>query len=448
MCQLCKAAERKMDFTNREIATVIVFLLLLLLSFLLSKDKRSMPKAITNVAKAFCRRQILTVFIIYSIYSIMVFYLAYKIGFWDFDLIKDSFIEFLFVGIPAIFVAVDSPSEKDLFKRVFLTEIGFAAFFSFYLNLESFDLLNEIALQAVITFLTLVQVIAKNKNEYKPVYNLSRFMISAIGLFLIASLSHQLYSHFFQHDWLYELRALFLTIWFPALVLPFLLSLAYFSSFEKMFIKLKIISSDILLRHKFTLVVAFSFRIKYIKHFAGIWAFRLKDCESAKEVWKMLKTYKIDLKQQIRKEKKKAAFFKDGEGKKGYSYTGIWVDRTKLKEIKRELEFISSHQALHWRNNGIYRFDIDRLVEACTPDNCISGFHVQPDGKLWACWMSNPTGFTLGLGSLLGQYPPLRYEKHFEPTGEDLLNLSGFTDKSEACPNWMYDDKIDESLTN
>lgn len=437
-----------MDFSNREIASAIVFMAVLLIAFLLSKDKHSVPNAMINVLKAFCCKQILIVFALYLAYSISLFYLAYEIGIWDFDLLKDSFIEFLFIGIPAIFVAAESRSEKDIFKRVFLTEVGLAAFLSFYLNLESFNILGEIALQATIFFLTVLQIISKKRNEYRVVYKLSTFILSVIGFCLIVSLTFQLSMNFFQHDWFFELRAFFLTLWFPVLMLPFLLILAYYSSFETMYRRLSFVAKDVPLSYKLILVGAFSFRMKYIKHFAGMWAFKLKDCGSVKEVRNLLKEYKTELKHRIKREREKAAFFKEGEGKKGYLQGGLWSDRTMLKRIKRELDLIGTHQATYWRDNGIYRSDIKGLVEACTPDGCRSGFYVQPDGKLWACWMTNPTGFTLGLGSLQGQYPPCRYEKPFEPSEEGLRNLSCFTDGERLCPNWMYDDNIDENLIN
>lgn len=421
---------------------------MLLIAFLLSKNKYSLFNAIIKVIKAFCCKQILIVFALYVAYSATLFYSAYEIGIWDFDLWKDSLLEFAFIGIPAIFVATESRSEKDLFKRVFLTEIGFAAFISFYLNLESFSILIEVAIQAAIVILMTLQTVSKNKSEYRAVYKLSTFILTAIGFFLIVSLTYQLIINFFQHDWLFELRAFFLTIWFPALVLPFLFALAYYSSFEAMYKRLGVVADDVPMLYKLILLGAFSFHMKYIKYFAGMWAFKLKDCESVKEVRNLLKEYKTDLKDRIKKEREKADLFKKGEGKRGYLQNGLWSDRTMLKKIKRELDLIGSHQATYWRNNGIYRSDIEELVEACTPAGCSSGFYVHPDGETWACWMSNPTGFTLGLGSLQGQYPPCRYEKPFEPAKEGLQNLSGFTDDEKLCPNWMYDDSINENLIN
>ena len=435
-----------MDFTNREIASAIVFAFFIVLAFLLNKGKRTISKSLIKVFKAIYCKQILTVLFLYSTYSILIFYLAYKIGVWDFDLSKDSCIEFLLIGIPAIFVAVEARSEKDLLKRVFLTEVGFAAFLSFYLSLESFNLLIEVILQITIVFLTMVQAVAKSKSKYRSAYKLSTFMLSTIGLFMAASLTYQLFSNLNAHDWLFELRAFLLTIWFPALALPFLFALAYFSSFELMYRRLRVIASDVPFSYRLVLIAAFSFRMKYARHFAGMWAFKLKDCRSVKEVRVLLKDYKRDLRQRITSEKEKAALFKEGEGKKGYLQDGLWADRSMLKKIKRKLELIGNHQNTYWRDNSIYRYDLEGLVEACTPDNCSSGFYVQPDGKLWACWMSNPTGFALGLGSLEGQYPPLRYEKPFEPTQNDLANLSCFTADGTSCPNWMYDDSIDESL--
>ena len=81
-----------------------------------------------------------------SVYSALLYWLAWSIGLWSAALLLDSILEVAFVGLPTLFIACRAISMKSVFGELVLPEIKFAALVGFYLNLECLPLFGEIVI--------------------------------------------------------------------------------------------------------------------------------------------------------------------------------------------------------------------------------------------------------------------------------------------------------------
>lgn len=91
-----------MDLTSRELATGIVVVAFVLLSFLLTKDRTGLLRSCLGVEKAFAAWKVWTVVLAYLIFLAAVVVLAHSVGAWSGELLKDTLIIPFFVGLPIL----------------------------------------------------------------------------------------------------------------------------------------------------------------------------------------------------------------------------------------------------------------------------------------------------------------------------------------------------------
>ena len=129
---------------NREMATAIVAIGFAA-AILLAGVKKMAPRFVDLVSSVLSHK-ILLVTLALSVYSAMLFRLAWSIGLWSSTLLLDSILEVAFVGLPTILVACGATSMKSVFGELVLPEIKFAALVGFYLNLECLRLFGGIVI--------------------------------------------------------------------------------------------------------------------------------------------------------------------------------------------------------------------------------------------------------------------------------------------------------------
>ena len=70
-------------------------------------------------------------------------------------------------------------------------------------------------------------------------------------------------------DWGDELSSLFLSIWYPIFIAPYVLVLAYYASLESMYMRINVLEEN-LTRKEFIKIAIVSFpNFRYIRHFNG-----------------------------------------------------------------------------------------------------------------------------------------------------------------------------------
>lgn len=252
---------------NREYASIILIGLLAI--YLLAKGKLlSVIKSLADVIKLALNPKILIPALILVTYSALLIYGAFECGFWNTGILLDTILEVVFVGFPSMYIASKATSVTSIKNELIVPEVGFGALTSFYINLVCFPILFEVALQVVLLFLGIGYALFSSKRD---VSNLRLFenvrAVLSIIVFVAATLL--LSNAWSSMDWGDELSSLFLSIWYPIFIAPYVLVFAYYASLESMYMRINVLEEN-LTRKEFIKIAIVSFpNFRYIRHFNG-----------------------------------------------------------------------------------------------------------------------------------------------------------------------------------
>ena len=434
--------------TNREIATVILLLGILLFATVKIGAVKT-TRGLWDVIVAALSPKILIPGLLLVLYSVMIFLGAYRIGIWSSKILLDTILEISFIGLPSLAIAVKANSVVSIYRQFVIPEIGFGAIVAFYIGIESFSLPVEVGLQFVICAFTVLQVVGKYEPAGENVSKFSSCLLTVIGLGIIVAASWGIAHTWNAIDWGVEIEALGMALYYPILMVPAIVALGYYAVYETLGIRIKICSKGMRFLTRAYLYGLLFPSLVAVKHFNGSEITNYTKCGSWKERNQYIKNYKRILAETAAKENAKLKRMESGLGKRGFDEDGIWLDWENLEEIKTSLRSVASIQDRRWREDHAYAANMQgAFVDVFTPRGCISGSYVSSDGRAYICWMSNGTGFTFGVGACEGSSPSQRYEGLTPPaTDSESALLAQFVDEEDqiALPHWFMDFRVDDT---
>ena len=171
--------------TNRELATVIIFMAVVVLCLVVPKMRKVIAKSAGGVLRAFFVWQIQVALVLFYLYLVSLVLLAHHLGLWQVDQLKDTIILAIFTGLPLFFSVNTVKNEATFLRKIVKETIGVSAILLFYINLASLPLAGEIPLQLVVTFLVIIAVVASRKAEQRIVATTANVIMVLIGIGLL-----------------------------------------------------------------------------------------------------------------------------------------------------------------------------------------------------------------------------------------------------------------------
>lgn len=433
---------------NREMATAIVAAGFVAVAILRDGVGKMAPKFADLVSSALAPKILLATLAL-SVYSALLYWLAWFIGLWSAALLLDSILEVAFVGLPTLLIACRATSMKSVLGELVLPEVKFAALVGFYLNLERLSILGEIVMQAMGLFAALVSVLGDRTTYPKIAKGIAGILFAVIGVTMFANATNWLLASWGDIDWMEELRSLGLSIWYPVGMLPFVWALGLYSAFEQLWIRADCYAGEFSIVGSIHLIASLSMKLRYIKHFSRLEAKAYSQCSTWREEALYLREFKESIDARADEANAKVARMRAGVGKRGFDEEGIWLDWTSLEKMKTSLWTIAGDQNNEWGKSGHYnQIRLKTMLDSFTPDGCTGDSSISVDSSSYACWLTSPTGFVFGMGSSGGSYPPLRYEGDREPyiKAEDFLTEFVSEEDEARLPNWNMQFWVDESF--
>ena len=431
---------------NREYASIILIGLLAI--YLLAKGKLlSVIKSFADVAKLALNPKILVPALILVAYSLLLIYGAFVCGFWNADILLDTILEVAFVGLPSMLVASRATSVTSIKNELIVPEVGFGALASFYINLVCFPILVEIVLQLVILFLGIGHVLFSSKRDLS---NLRLFenARAILGIIVFVAATFLLSNTWFSMDWGDELSSLFLSIWYPIFIVPYVLALAYYASLESMSMRINVVGENLPVKEFVNIAAALLPNFRYIKHFNGWNAHEYLECLNPPEKASYLDTFKREIDTVAANANAKVKRFESGKGRSGFDQDGIWLDWTYLEEMKSFLWTIASLENRSWKESGIYS-SLDEAFNCFLPKGCNGSLLLTRGKDAYVCWVIDPSGFVFAAGSRDGAFPFMKYEGDRCPITDGADMLSEFVDDNgdadTRLKNWHFSFYIDRS---
>ncbi|VYU11018.1 Uncharacterised protein [Collinsella aerofaciens] len=431
---------------NREYASIILIGLFSI--YLLAKGKLlSVIKSFDDVAKLALNPKILIPSLILVSYSSLLIYGAFVCGFWNADILLDTILEVVFVGLPSMLVASRATSVTSIKNELIVPEVGFGALASFYINLVCFPILVEIVLQLVILFLGIGHALFSSRRDPS---NLRLFENSRaiLGIIVFVAATLLLSNTWFSMDWGDELSSLFLSIWYPIFIAPYVLALAYYASLESMSMRINVVGENLPAKEFINIAMALLPNFRYIRHFNGWNAHEYLGCLNPSEKASYLDNFKREIDTVAASANAKVKRLELGKGRSGFDQDGIWLDWTYLEEMKSFLWTIASLENRSWMESGIYS-SLDEAFNCFLPKDCNGSLLLSRGKDAYVCWVIDPSGFVFAAGSRDGAFPFMKYEGDCCPITDGADMLSEFVDDNgdadTRLKNWHFSFYIDRS---
>jgi len=222
-------------FNNRELATFL-WLAVLIVAFSFSRQTRS---SFVTVVKAFFNK-VYVFFLLMFLYISLQVFLLYKVGSWDFTLLKDTVYWTLGVGAVLLVNVNQANQDSSYFKNLLFKNLKLIVILEFIVNYHTFNFFVEIFIFPLVTLFVLIAVFSEVKQEYRVVNKIANVILGIIGF--IGLISGVVYiANNFTNFWVLDnLKNFLLPILLTITFIPFIYVTALYMAYELLYVRLGI----------------------------------------------------------------------------------------------------------------------------------------------------------------------------------------------------------------
>ena len=142
-------------------------------------------KSLWNVIVIFFDKKLRILWEIILLYVLTITMVFCYLPIWENIYIKDIIIWFLFSGLIYCMNAVSSEADETYIKKILKDNLKFTMILEFFMSTFTFNIWIELAIIPVITIITVMNVIAERKEEYKSVHKLLDSILAIAGGFFM-----------------------------------------------------------------------------------------------------------------------------------------------------------------------------------------------------------------------------------------------------------------------
>ncbi|WP_025272271.1 hypothetical protein [Haloglycomyces albus] len=405
---------------NRELASVILIAALILLSLVLPKWRNVVLPSFRTVARSFFKWAILRVLGLFVVWVALCVWLAWLLGAWELDLLKNTIIILFGVGFPLLFSSIRAKSGVDIIGHIRRKTLALSTLVLFYLNMESLPLWGELLSQPVVVLLSVMTAFAQRDEKGRRVVGCFSIPLLLIGLGLIAWTTVQTVTNWDELDWLELLAQLAISVWLPFAMFPYLYVVAFYVATETILKRFLWTNKEMPLRARSGVLVGLHGSVRWAKELTGRYN-HVARARSFSGALSEMRDFRNDVTRRETSEADRLADLEGFSGQAGVDATGAQLDRREFDGTKRALQFIHTAQALRYERRGETFWDdlTDMVVNPVSKWGLPTrhGIVVQTtsDKKKWRAWRRLPSGWVLGIGAA-GRFGEYRYAGAEPPT--------------------------------
>lgn len=440
-----------MELTSRELASVIIIAVFIVLGLLLGKDRRGILDSIVALVHAFAKWKIWSVLLGYVVYVVAAIAAANWLGVWSGELLKDTIVIAIFTGLPILFNATGFKDGTAIVVHVTKQVLGVAAVLAFYLNLTPLSLWGELILQVLLLVFVLLALVGSRKPETAPI---GRFFNGVVGIIVVGLAIYtavQVGKQFESLDWRREARTVALTVWLPLSLIPAVYLFGLLASCETALLRMKLLNrkSAPPLRIRLAFLLGVHGSLRYATGLTGLWLSDLAEQTSFTSARWVMRQYRRAVRSNARKNRQRQHRLKKRAGLSGTDKNGLWVDRREFHETKQALEALFYSQMGLYRNRGNHYWADPIAVFPAggfkdLPEDHGIQFAVRDDGQVWMAWRRTVGGLNLGVGGTDDVDAYWRYFGVDSPSGyPDGADAGGWMEVSTSngtSPEWETND--------
>ena len=220
--------------STREWATLIwgcIFMLYVLCH-------REIRKSLWNVIVIFFDKKLRILWEIILLYVLTITMVFCYLPIWENIYIKDIIIWFLFSGLIYCMNAVSSEADETYIKKILKDNLKFTMILEFFMSTFTFNIWIELAIIPVITIITVMNVIAERKEEYKSVHKLLDSVLAIAGFWIFYETIKIGINEYKQLNIINTLVSFMIPIAYLILIIPLEYILELYSKYEVLFLRM------------------------------------------------------------------------------------------------------------------------------------------------------------------------------------------------------------------
>ena len=220
--------------STREWATLIwgcIFMLYVLCH-------REIRKSLWNVIVIFFDKKLRILWEIILLYVLTITMVFCYLPIWENIYIKDIIIWFLFSGLIYCMNAVSSEADETYIKKILKDNLKFTMILEFFMSTFTFNIWIELAIIPVITIITVMNVIAERKEEYKSVHKLLDSILAIAGFWIFYETIKIGINEYKQLNIINTLVSFMIPIVYLILIIPLEYALELYSKYELLFLRM------------------------------------------------------------------------------------------------------------------------------------------------------------------------------------------------------------------
>lgn len=222
------------SLSTREWATLIwgcIFMLYVLCH-------REIRKSLWNVIVIFFDKKLRILWEIILLYVLMITMVFCYLPIWENIYIKDIIIWFLFSRLIYCINAVSSEADETYIKKILKDNLKFTMILEFFMSTFTFNIWIELAIIPVITIITVMNVIAERKEEYKNVHKLLDSVLAIAGFWIFYETIKIGINEYKQLNIINTLVSFMIPIVYLILIIPLEYILELYSKYEVLFLRM------------------------------------------------------------------------------------------------------------------------------------------------------------------------------------------------------------------
>lgn len=271
--------------STREWATLIwgcIFMLYVLCH-------REIRKSLWNVIVIFFDKKLRILWEIILLYILTITIVFCYLPIWENIYIKDIIIWFLFSGLIYCMNAVSSEADETYIKKILKDNLKFTMILEFFMSTFTFNIWIELAIIPVITIITVMNVIAERKEEYKSVHKLLDSVLAIAGFWIFYETIKIGINEYKQLNIINTLVSFMIPIAYLILIIPLEYALELYSKYELLFLRMTFKEEKdkkTKIRHRVAIICSCRISVRRVllfqREYMGMMYVKMKDNEFEK----------------------------------------------------------------------------------------------------------------------------------------------------------------------
>ena len=195
-------------------------------------------KSLWNVIVIFFDKKLRILWEIILLYVLTITMVFCYLPIWENIYIKDIIIWFLFSGLIYCMNAVLSEADETYIKKILKDNLKFTMILEFFMSTFTFNIWIELAIIPVITIITVMNVIAERKEEYKSVHKLLDSILAIAGFWIFYETIKIGINEYKQLNIINTLVSFMIPIVYLILIIPLEYILELYSKYEVLFLRM------------------------------------------------------------------------------------------------------------------------------------------------------------------------------------------------------------------